>query len=438
MFKQSFVFLTCLLLAIVNVSALVLENALVLHDPELFQLNDPESLTPEVAEFINYLNQNFNVKITDYNDEELTLFYEDFPRYQHLILFPSSKKSIKAKQALNQHNLLQFINEEGNVFVIGGSKGVLPDGIRGVLNEVGIYPSPKNYQYIDHFNSKDGVVQLSQENVVKGNKLVESLSTVAYEGNAALISNNEYIFPIIRSSATGYTNKVGESVNAETTWTFGEQGYLAVGLQALNNARLVWIGSSSLLAEPSLYKWGLQQQGKLKLQFVQHIKADEPGNLNPHLYRIKDQAIYSIGVSELVDGKWVPFQVKNDDEQLQLAFKMLDPYQRLNLRPLGPVSSQEGNDTELDTYAYYIEFTVPDHHGMFTFELDYKRQGLSYLLDKRVVTVRHLANDEFKRSWDISNSWLYIASTILVIIAWYFFIISYIYVGKPNQTKKNE
>ena len=74
---------------------------------------------------------------------------------------------------------------------------------------------------------------------------------------------------------------------------------------------------------------------------------------------------------------------------------------------------------------------------MPTFELDYKRPGLSYLVDKRVVTVRHLANDEFKRSWDISNSWLYVASAVFVIIAWFVFVVSYIYIGKSNYSKKN-
>ena len=140
---------------------------------------------------------------------------------------------------------------------------------------------------------------MNRDNVVEGNRLVQELSVTKYDGNAALISNNELIFPIVRSSATGYTNKVGEPIDADKTWTFGEQGYLAVGFEALNNARLVWVGSNSLLAEPQLYKWCFQQQGKLKLQFVEHIKADEPSKPNPHLYRIKDQAIYTIGYLNL-------------------------------------------------------------------------------------------------------------------------------------------
>ena len=129
-----------------------------------------------------------------------------------------------------------------------------------------------------------------------------------------------------------------------------------------------------MLAEPQLYKWCFQQQGKLKLQFVEHIKADEPSKPNPHLYRIKDQAIYTIGYLNLSmeSGSHLRLKTKN---QLQLSFKMLDPYQRLNLKPLGPVSAIS-NSTELDTYAYFVNFTVPDHHGMFT--LNWTTRDLGY------------------------------------------------------------
>ncbi|WLF77053.1 oligosaccharyl transferase glycoprotein complex, beta subunit [Lodderomyces elongisporus] len=440
------VLISCFLLSFIGKVAAAgtnvteIEHALVLFDPELVPLNDSTAqLTPEVSQFLNYLSSKYKVAISDYNDEEVSLFYEDYPRFDHLVLFPTSKKAIKNKANLNQHQLLRFVNEGANVFAISGSeKSTLTDGVRSFLNEVGIYPAPKNLQYTDHFNTKNQVVELKDsENLVGKNRILTSLTTKEYTGSAALITNSELVQPIIKSSKTGYTSKVGEPINGETTWTFGEQGFLAVGFQALNNARVVWIGSSELLADSPLYKWCFQETGVIKLQFVQHVREIEPYKPNPHLYKIKEQAIYSVGVSEYQNGEWVPFEVKNDDEQLQLSFKMLDPYQRLNLKPLGPVSSKEDDPQKLDAYLYSVNFTVPDHHGMFTFELDYKRNGLSYILDKKVVTVRHLANDEFRRSWDITNSWLYVASTVLVIASWYYFVISYIYVGKSNLAKKD-
>ena len=120
-----------------------------------------------------------------------------------------------------------------------------------------------------------------------------------------------------------------------TNMDLGEQGYLAVGFEALNNARLVWVGSNSLLAEPQLYKWCFQQQGKLKLQFVEHIKADEPSKPNPHLYRIKDQAIYTIGVSEFVDGKWIPFEVK-DEKSITIVFQDVGSLPKIKLETAWP------------------------------------------------------------------------------------------------------
>lgn len=412
------------------------QNVLVLYDPVLNKLNDSTTYSSEVNKFLTHLNEKYDVSLSNYDEPASIIVEGGLKAYDHLVLFPSSKKAIKNKGNLTQFELMKFINANGNIVAIGGIQSVLPEGIRNFLNELGIFPSPKNYEYIDHFNSKNGEVQLNQDlNVVPGNRIIKDLKVKDYNGNAALISNNEYLFPILRSSATGYTYKANVPVDEGKTWTFGEQGFLAVGLQALNNARLVWLGSEELLAEEDLYKWTFQQQGVLKLQFVQHHKADSPQDVNSTLYRIKDQVIYTIGVSEYHDGRWYPFEVKNDEDQLQLSFKMLDPYQRLNLLPLGPVSSQD--DEILDAYAYYVNFTLPDHHGMFTFELDYKRVGLSYLEDKRVVTVRHLANDEFKRSWNITNAWYYMAATILVILAWFYFVVAYIFIGKTDLVKKN-
>lgn len=398
-------------------------QVLVLHD---LKLND---FGGEGSSSVLEQLSSFDLKLATY-DSNFTLFYEDQPRYDHLILFPSSKKAL----GLSQQDLMRFIEVGGNLVVVGVSSSVVADSVRVFLNELGIYPSPKNFELIDHFNTVDGEVELTEKNLVN-NKIITSLNA-KYHGAAALVSNNDLIFPIIRGSPTSFTaNPQQGPVAEDTTWTFGEQGFLAVGLQTLSNSRVSWVGSESLLVE-ELFNWTFQRTGVLKLQFVQHYKNEEPTKINPTLYRIKDQAIYTVGVSELVDGKWVPFEAKTEDDQLQLSFKMLDPYQRLNLQPLGPVASNEDSDV-LDAFAYYTNFTIPDHHGMFTFELDYKRVGVSFLEDKRVVTVRHLANDEYKRSWDITNAWVYMASAALVVLAWLLFVVNYIYVGSVNVAKKN-
>lgn len=419
------------------------KTSLILYDSTYYNLeagvdnnNDSIStLSSELLQFIQDLNVKSDVVYDTYDSENVSLFYDDKIRYDNLILLPNSKKALGSKANLNQHQLLKYLNNNGNILIVGSIESVLPESFRIFLNELGIYPSPKNYKLIDHNNpgKHSQSVKLNDDNI-KNHKLIPHLD-LDYQGSSCLISNNELIFPIIKSSKTSITClKSAKNAESNNVWGFGELNYPAVGLQALNNARLLWIGSPQLLL-PNLTNWVFQHQGQLKLQFVEHINTESPWIINPTLYRIKDQLIYTIGVSELIDNEWKPYEISNQQDSLQLSFKMLDPYQRLDLKPLGPVSFQD-NDI-LDTFVYYINFTLPDHHGMFTFELDYKRYGLSYLQDKRVVTVRHLANDEYKRSWDITNAWLYVASAGIVVISWFLFVINYIYVTKVDENKKN-
>ncbi|ODV81335.1 oligosaccharyl transferase beta subunit precursor [Suhomyces tanzawaensis NRRL Y-17324] len=435
MIRLTWLFAVVCFAASVLAAAAATPDALVLFDPQLHDLLSQNS-TSSLSKFISNLELQYKVTVKSYDDEDIKLLLEDDLAYDNLVLLPSSKKAIAAKQAVSQGQLLKYINAHGNVLVVGDATSVLPESTRVFLNELGIYPSPKNFRYQDHFHTSDsGKVALAPANVVAGNNVISQLSTSEYDGGAALISNNELIIPLVQSSKTGFTAGNKEYLDEDTTWTFGEQGFLAVGLQALNNARVAWVGSESLL-ENELVQWVFQQKGVLKLQFVHHSREENPAVPDPSIYRVKEQALYTIGVSEWVDGKWAPYTVSNPENNLQVEFKMLDPYQRLDLKPLGPAASVDGLDV-LDTQVYSVQFTVPDQHGMFTFGLDYKRSGLSYLEDSKVVTVRHLANDEYKRSWDITNSWLYVASAGLVVVAWFAFVVNYIYVGKTNAAKKN-
>lgn len=411
-------------------------RVLIVHDPALHNFED--SVSSQVAEVLDELHTwpNVNIQFKPYASDDLKLFASNEPLYNNLILLPSSKRAIPDKANFNQHQLVQFINRGGNVLVVGGVKTTLPEEIRGFLNEFGIFPSPKNFKLHDYFNSKDGVVQLSEDNNV--NKAVyPQLPSTAYEGGAALLSNNELLFPIVRAPRTSFTSNatLTAQITQEKTWTFGEQGFLAAGLQARNNARVAWIGSESLL-DAELVKWTLNKKNVLRLVFVQHYKQETPNVINEPQYRINDEVIYSIGVSEYVGDKWVPFEPASEDDEIQLSFKMLDPYVRTNLKWLGAVASRPNGES--DVGLFFTTFALPDQHGMFTFEVDHKRPGYSYISDKKVVAVRHLANDEFKRSWDITNSWLYLASAVLVVAGWFLFVVSFLYVGKTNVEKKNQ
>ena len=97
---------------------------------------------------------------------------------------------------------------------------------------------------------------------------------------------------------------------------------------------------------------------------------------------------------------------------------MLTPFQRL---PLIPLTSSQNSTTFTTT------FPLPDHHGIFTFRVNYKRPFLTSIDEKRTVTVRHFAHDEWPRSWAISGGWPWIAGIAAVIVGWVLFVAGWLY-----------
>lgn len=410
--------------------ALALERSIIVYDAETEDLNEPSSTLLLLVSYLK--SNNHETVLRAYTDQDLRISLTEDLAFDNVFLLPTSSKKIVNKKQLNKKNLLKVSEMGSNVVVVGDSQYNYPDEVREFLNEVGIYPSPKGYHLVDHFDPSDKV-KLSASNI-ECTKILASIDG-EYDGQTAIISNNEHLIPILSATKTSFSSNDNiNPVSDDNTWGIGKQSHIIVGLQTLSGSRVTWLGSMELLSE-QLLSWSTGARNILKLQFVQHHKADEPENLDGTLYRIKDQVIYTIGVSELIDGEWQPYQVKTHADTLQLSFKMLDPYQRLNLTPLGEASSTENGP--LDTYVYFANFTIPDQHGMFTFELDYKRPGLSYLVDKRIVAVRHLANDEYKRSYAITNSWFYIASAMFVVFGWLLFVVNFMYVSKVDKTKKD-
>lgn len=132
--------------------------------------------------------------------------------------------------------------------------------------------------------------------------------------------------------------------------------------------------------------------------------------------------------------KWVPFTVPKDDE-LQLEFSMLSPFHRLNLTPAAPQDSK--NSKTATTYT--ASFKLPDQHGIFNFMVNYKRPFLTNIEEKRTVSVRHMAHDEWPRSFAISGAWPWIAGIGVTVTGWLAFCAIWMY-SKPEQAsvKKNQ
>ncbi|MBE3048802.1 hypothetical protein IMZ48_41155, partial [Candidatus Bathyarchaeota archaeon] len=139
---------------------------------------------------------------------------------------------------------------------------------------------------------------------------------------------------------------------------------------------------------------------------------------------------YTISLSEYVWDTWVPFTPPPTDA-LQLEFSMLSPFHRLDLSPA---------DTTADAAAYTASFKLPDQHGIFNFLVNYKRPFLTTVEEKVTVTVRHLAHDEFTRSWDIVAAWPWVGGIGVTIVGFLAFCAVFMY-SKPTdlvESKKKQ
>ncbi|CDF91619.1 related to Dolichyl-diphosphooligosaccharide--protein glycosyltransferase subunit WBP1 [Zygosaccharomyces bailii ISA1307] len=384
-------------------------RTLVLYDERLDQLGDFSRF------FDNLKEREYDMHFSSANSSARIDLYEGEHRlYDNLVVLPVKGKQVN--KLIPVDLLLQFYNDGGDVLSVTDPAAVC-DSVRLFLNQLGIYPSPRGYELVD--NVKENLVFGPNElknyhiHATKGDK-----SLFVQNASAALLDNRQQLVPILAAPRTSFTRAAGKDA-----WTVGSQGFLAAGFQNLNNARVVWLGSVDFLKDAfydnngefaqELAKWVFREKNVIKSLEPTHSHAD--GTTYETLpYKIKDIVVYEIGFSEWNGKKWQPYIA--DDIQFEL--RMLDPYYRLTLKP--------GRKEEQVQYYTTGEFNLPDHHGVFTFQTDYKRDGFSFVVQKDVRAIRNLAHSEYARSSEISNAAVYLTGIFAVIFAWIIFIIFFI------------
>lgn len=103
---------------------------------------------------------------------------------------------------------------------------------------------------------------------------------------------------------------------------------------------------------------------------------------------------------------------------------MLSPFHRLDLAPLSTTS---------DATIFGAEFVTPDQHGIFNFRINYKRPFYTYVDEKNTVSVRHMAHDEWPRSYVISGAWPWISGIGATVTGFVLFSLVWMY-SKPVAT----
>ncbi|KAL7813016.1 Dolichyl-diphosphooligosaccharide-protein glycosyltransferase 48kDa subunit [Trichoderma gracile] len=392
--------------------------------------------------------------------EGLTLFHLGERTYDHLLFLPSKVKGLGPN--LTPNRLVDFVNANGNILVALSSKVPTSTSLVSLLSELDIsLPVERTGTVVDHFNydtisaaeSHDVLVVDAPSNIRPGLKSYFELpgGVLAFPHAVGhVLGSGPLLTPIVRAPATAYSynpKEQAEVLDADELFAAGQQLALVSAMQARNSARVTVLGSAEMLQDKWLDAkvaklggkstktenkefarrvagWTFQEIGVLRVNSVEHhLQGSE--ELNPGIYRVKNDVSYTISLSEYVWDKWVPFILPEDD-LVQLEFSMLSPFHRLNLELTG---------TTDDAAIYGVSFTLPDQHGIFNFLVNYKRSFLTNVEEKNTVSVRHFAHDEWPRSFVISGAWPWISGIGATVTGFVGFCAIWMYskpVGKKN------
>ncbi|KAK3935612.1 oligosaccharyl transferase glycoprotein complex beta subunit [Diplogelasinospora grovesii] len=417
-------------------------------------------------------SRGFKISYETPKSDSLHLFHLGERAYDHVVFLPCKSKGLGPN--LTPNVLLQFINAKGNILVTLSSGSAAPTSLVSLLSELDIQlPADRTGLVVDHFNYDSASAadhhdvlllppphptRLDVKDFFGAGALSDEL--IAYpRGAAVALGPGELLAPILRAPRTAYIynpKEQGETVVADELFAAGEQLALVATMQARNSARLTVVGSAEMLQDKwfdgeaakvqkvgcqaaktfnrefakRVSGWTFQEIGVLRVNWIEH-HLNEVGVLtnesNPKIYRIKNDVTYTISLSEWSWTSWTAFHVPSNDA-LQLEFSMLSPFHRLPL-------SLDAEHSTSDAAAYTASFRLPDQHGIFNFKVNYKRPFLTNIEEKNTVSVRHMAHDEWPRSYVISGAWPWIAGIGATVTGWLAFCALWMY-SAPVQEKK--
>ncbi|KAF4980314.1 hypothetical protein FZEAL_3631 [Fusarium zealandicum] len=390
--------------------------------------------------------------------EVLSLFHLGERNYDHLVFLPTKIKGLGPN--LTPNIILEFVNAGGNVLLTMSATHAVPTSLVSVLAELDVaLPAERTGKIVDHFSydtisaaeSHDVLVLDAPANVRPGLKdYFEIPGSLLSVPNAVghTLGSGPLLTPILRAPPTAYSYNPKEQadvVDADDLFAAGRQLALVSTFQARNSARVTILGSADMFQDktfetkvsriggkalfPSnrefittLTAWTFQELGVLRVNKIEHhLQGDN--ETNPSIYRIKNDVTYSISISEYAWRTWSPFYLPPGDS-LQLEFSMLSPFHRLDL-----TESHVGEDATV----FSTNFTLPDQHGIFAFKINYKRPFVTYIEEKNSVSVRHMAHDEWPRSYVISGAWPWLSGIGVTVVGFLAFSALWMY-SQPVKT----
>lgn len=363
--------------------------------------------------------------------------------FDNLIIFAPSVEEFGG--TLSVDTLTEFIDEGGNILIAGGS--LTGDVLRELASECGMEVDDEGSFVIDHLNydvSDEGqhtTIIASPTNLLDAPIIVGSENNfpLLYKGTGILADpENPLVLPILTADSTAYSHNPNQLIK-EYPHAVGKNTILIAGLQARNNARVVFSGSLAFFSDDyfsasiqnaqtgaksdksgnaavaiSITQWAFKDHGQLR---VRSIKHHIEGEINPpNAYTIMEKVVYTIEVDMFDEVEWIPFVA----DDIQLEFVRIDPFIRTTLK------HKAGG-------KYEARFTIPDVYGVYQFKVDYDRVGYSHLYSTTQVSVRPLQHTQYERF--IPSAYPYYISAFSMMLG--LFLFSFVYLHYGSKTKSD-
>nr|XP_023686734.1 dolichyl-diphosphooligosaccharide--protein glycosyltransferase 48 kDa subunit [Paramormyrops kingsleyae] len=393
--------------------------------------------------FRSLTDRGFDLTFKTADDPGLSLIKYGQFLYDHLIIFSPSVEDFGGN--INVETITAFIDGGGNVLVAASSD--IGDPLRELGSECGIEFDEEKTGVIDHHNydvsdpGEHTLIVADPENLLKAPTIVgrPTGKPILFKGVGMVADpDNPLVLDILTGSSTSYSFFPDRPIT-QYPHAVGKNTLLIAGLQARNNARVVFSGSLQFFSDAAfnspvqkavpgserhaqtgnmelavaLSRWVFKEEGVLRVGAVSHHPVGESSP--PAAYTITDLVEYSIVIEKLSNGKWVPF----DGDDIQLEFVRIDPFVRTYLKKNGG--------------KYSVQFKLPDVYGVFQFKVDYNRLGYTHLYSSTQVSVRPLQHTQYERF--IPSAYPYYASVFSMMAGLFIFSIVFLHMKEKEKSE---
>ncbi|VDN09484.1 unnamed protein product [Dibothriocephalus latus] len=346
--------------------------------------------------FFNFLkDRGYHLAYKYADDASLDLKHLGEYMYQHIIIFAPSVREFGGN--LDVKKLTRFVDDGGNILVAGSSD--IGEAIKDFGSDCGVEFDDEKTTVIDHMHydvmdeGKHNLIIVDPENIANVPVITGKVTNPLLYRGIGIAANpaNPLLINILHASDTAYSHSPDSPITNYPN-TVGKNTQLITGLQARNDARVLFVGSLDFFSNDfflsgavnsqtgksyaasgnkelseSLALWTFKETGVLRVSSVHHNKVGEKDSRRE--YTIKDDIMFSVDIEiKGLDGSWKPFVA--DDVQVELI--RIDPFIRRTL-------PHQGN-------KYETQIKLPDVYGVFKLVVDYHRTGYTHLFTSNQVS----------------------------------------------------